>query len=377
MTAEVIIMNTNGMAIAADSAVTVFGGAKEYPSVDKIFRLSKHVPVCVVINDNADLLGIPWETIVKVYSEHLGDSRKETLAEYASDFIKFVQRNRHLFPEKSQARDFLVYAHNYYEKIARQIDLDFQEMYEAGREQGEIDPQFDVRGIITDRIREHQKRWKDETSPRKYFAKATVDKLFEEYVGIIDYAIEQTVESQWESFMTPAQFTRLRKLGINLVARKQEGASLEYDFFGDDEPLTKSTGLVIAGFGEKDYFPSLRSYVVEGLFNNRLLYQELEPREIGIDNRFELVPLAQREMVHVFVSGIAPQLEELVLAKAAELIEDEEALQGLEDGIQKYKSRFRAPIDSALIVLPKSEMAAMAESLVTWRLFQRQTDSCG
>ena len=44
MTAEVAIMNTQGIALAADSAVTLSIG-KTYNSADKLFALSKDHPV--------------------------------------------------------------------------------------------------------------------------------------------------------------------------------------------------------------------------------------------------------------------------------------------------------------------------------------------
>ena len=74
MTAEVAVMNRQAIALAADSAVT-FREEKEqkiFTSASKIFTLSKYQPVGVMIYGSASLMGVPWETIIKIYRDRLG-----------------------------------------------------------------------------------------------------------------------------------------------------------------------------------------------------------------------------------------------------------------------------------------------------------------
>jgi hypothetical protein len=73
MTAIVGVLNSQGIAIAADSAVTVSGknGKKVYNRSNKIFTLSKYHPVGIAIYNNADFLGIPLETLIKLYRSKL------------------------------------------------------------------------------------------------------------------------------------------------------------------------------------------------------------------------------------------------------------------------------------------------------------------
>ncbi len=60
MTAEVGVLNAMGVALAADSAVSIGPNAnKIYSSADKLFNLSTSAPVGIMINGNASLLGIP------------------------------------------------------------------------------------------------------------------------------------------------------------------------------------------------------------------------------------------------------------------------------------------------------------------------------
>src|ERR1039458_10419921 len=112
MTAEIAILNRNAVAMAADSAVTLqlSGGQKIYNTVNKLFTLSKYRPVGVMVYGSADFMGIPWETIIKMYRAELYDKKYDGLEEYASDFINFFERENILFPEELQnesASDYL------------------------------------------------------------------------------------------------------------------------------------------------------------------------------------------------------------------------------------------------------------------------------
>jgi len=89
MTAEVAILNRNAVAIAADSAVTVgtdSGNSKVYNSVNKIFGFSRKHPVGIMIYNNADFMGILWETIIKECRDQLEDDNLETIKDYGKDF---------------------------------------------------------------------------------------------------------------------------------------------------------------------------------------------------------------------------------------------------------------------------------------------------
>lgn len=104
MTAEIAIMNKQAVALAADSAVTYseIEGQKIFPSANKIFSLSKYSPVGIMVFGNASFMGIPWETIIKIYREILNDRIFDSLNQYANHFIDFLKSNDSLFPEDIQ-----------------------------------------------------------------------------------------------------------------------------------------------------------------------------------------------------------------------------------------------------------------------------------
>ena len=88
MTAVITILNTQAIAIAADSAVTV--GNKTYNNALKLFTLSKYNPVGIAIYGQANFMETPWETIIKMYRKNLGDKDFDSVKDYQDDFIEVV-----------------------------------------------------------------------------------------------------------------------------------------------------------------------------------------------------------------------------------------------------------------------------------------------
>lgn len=97
MTAVVAILNKTGMALAADSAATITNGdkstSKVFNTANKVFTLSKHHPVAIMIFNNAEFLYTPWELIIKLYRKNLKKKSFRTVKEYSDDFRKFLIKN--------------------------------------------------------------------------------------------------------------------------------------------------------------------------------------------------------------------------------------------------------------------------------------------
>lgn len=104
LTAEVAVMNRMAVALAADSAVTIGDGQKIYNSVNKLFMLSKYQPVGVMVHGNAELIGVPWESIIKTFRRELGKKQFDTLKEYGDCFLTYVNGNEFLFSEAIQEK---------------------------------------------------------------------------------------------------------------------------------------------------------------------------------------------------------------------------------------------------------------------------------
>ena len=146
MTSEVVVMNRAGVALAADSAVTVEMGDSQRVrhSALKLFRLSTHRPVGVMVYNNASLLGVPMETIIKLFRRHLGKEAYGTLREYGDALVQYLDGNDALFPRDVQDRYFLQAVETEYLRIWEELSNEFVERGVYGDGDGKADVAKDV-----------------------------------------------------------------------------------------------------------------------------------------------------------------------------------------------------------------------------------------
>ena len=85
-------------------------------------------------------------------------------------------------------------------------------------------------------------------------------------------------------------------LNIELISRNNFG------------PLQSQ--VVFAGYGEDEYLPHLFSTSVEVMVRNKLRAAPRHDAEISTGNRAAIVPFAQQEMVHAFMNGIDPKIDD-------------------------------------------------------------------
>ena len=80
------------------------------------------------------------------------------------------------------------------------------------------------------------------------------------------------------------------------------------------------SGIVIAGFGEAEFTPTLVAHEVEEFALGRLRrVRDPHTSRIGDDTHALVVPFAQREMVFSFMEGIEPSLLDFMMGSTAEL----------------------------------------------------------
>ncbi|MEL6212438.1 MAG: hypothetical protein AAFQ96_02485, partial [Pseudomonadota bacterium] len=203
MTSEVVLMNRQAVAMAADSAVTISGPQyiKTYQSVDKLFPLVDGQPVAVMIYNNAEIMSTPWETVISLYREQAGGRSLDTPDAYARDFIGFLSNNPELFPQDHQDTEFFKHVAVMFSVIAE--DFDFQlrnfDQARAGRVREHVSAIFDyvvqeLYGDLTNNI---------DGTPRARldaFPEGTEEQLLRRYGAEIDELIGSLVQSLKNEF---------------------------------------------------------------------------------------------------------------------------------------------------------------------------------
>lgn len=104
MTAEVAVLNKSAVALAADSAMTVGKTGKTYPT-NKLFALTKYRPIGVMVYNNAEFMGVPWETLVKMHREESGLDGRATVKDYAEHFLGWLCRQRSNLYDRPRASE--------------------------------------------------------------------------------------------------------------------------------------------------------------------------------------------------------------------------------------------------------------------------------
>ena len=379
MTAEIAVMNSEAVALAADSAVTAQVGPiqKISRAANKIFGLSPHLPVGIMIYGSATFMGIPWETIIKVYRKvGLPQNGFGTLEEYARDFISFLSYGNIQIPEVSENQYVTGFAATLLSNIRQEI---------LERVEDEISEEHDFYEVSTRLSEEVILEYND-----NYRHQETVLPLTHSRTVMRRYRsdIEDYIAHIFGQFrLSDDSISILRQILVYAFAR-----SFLNDIY---------TGAVVAGFGEKEFLPTVRSYKIEGIIRYKTKGEsfELLKHEYDHDHSFVdevssvVIAFAQSEMVHRFMEGIDPShlhaessfldglFKDFVQKVVSELsgyndakkeiitqqltAYAEQLIQNFFENMKMFRETyFSDPTIEAVARLPKTELATMAESLV-------------
>lgn len=385
MTAEIGILNRQGVALAADSAVTLGlnGKQKVLNSANKLFNLIKGHPVGLMVYGNGDFLGIPWEVIIHEYRKSFNRKKPfDTLLEYANDFLN------KLSDKKYQSMDS--YIGNTYRSLNSLLNP-----------------------IIT--------KTKNILCEKYPNIEIPPDKVLEIFLDLIKQEICNFEKLDFISTFNQNDIDIiLTNPNLKQIVEACLKDKIQIDF--SDEIINKTTylcalsqckdyfnsytGVVVAGYGDNDLFPTLYEFYVEGIINSKLKYKLVKESKIYSEDlsgkpTSEILPFAQQEMVHSVLTGIDPDLEYLIVNNLESFINSictiaqqtfncsnckisEQQIKTLQEkSLEEIKKMlsfinlqrqncFVSPVYDMVSSLPKEELANMAETLVNLTSFKRK-----
>ncbi len=360
MTAEIVVVNKSAVALAADSKVTVGRGQKQktYDTVNKLFTLSKFEPVGIMIYGNSEFMGFPWETLIKDYRNRTLKNRSFVkLQHYANDFFKYLSGRVDAKKDDWSAIVFLLVADKFI-KLSASEDSEEQCDEEIER--------LDKRDTIL-------KTSKRRTPP-----------VLRSYSVEVNSAIEICFEEEEISNTFRSKLRKLARLSI-----------IKDDF------SSYMSGVVFAGFGSGEMFPTVVDFSLEGIISGVLKKTENRVFDATRDGGGFIKPFAQHDMVYRFMEGVDRKYQRFLeglffqqindaLNKAidryytgTEANKEKEKRKtvrssiGLIKDIRKKSNEYRStkfvkPIISMLDSLPKEELANMADALVSLTALKRK-----
>ena len=354
-------MNARGIALAADSAVTLGDGRKIYLSAEKLFELAPTVPVGIMTYGAADLMGVPWETIVAGYRKHLGDRRHDTLREYLDDFVTFIEGASAMFPDAVQQECFASVSRDIWSELySRPWKKELRKHRQRnGRDAFEV-----LRRLIA----EDHPKWE------QHPLQESIDAGFPDMV-IADYggALEKAERDVFGPDELPADIRESLNTTLRLFLSRA-------DLSG-----SCGSGLVIAGMGEAEHFPSLLHCYAGPIVKGRLKLHIINHAQVTHRDAAMIIPFAQREIIDTIIRGIHPELAENLPTLLERSLKAHtrrnkgtetddyipDVVKRFQDGVQKETfEKYSEPFMTAVSAMPRQELATIAEVLVSLTAFR-------
>jgi hypothetical protein len=239
-----------------------------------------------MVFDNAYFTNIPWETAIKVYKSFVGNGSFDTLQEYADDFLKFLITDERLYDSG-------------YEKELVESVLDYC------LSQNGIEYKSRQEQTLSDKIEKSIKNFSEEKFLDGFdenFIKLFLEKHKQHLLVYMNDIVNTTIDNK----------TRENIILLCAYTISKSNYFKKYKI---------SSGIVIAGYGNKDLFPSLNEYKIVGIICGKLIY-ELKNRINIYDPSSSpayisslIIPFAQTEIVETYTLGIAPEISNTIFNK--------------------------------------------------------------
>lgn len=386
MTAIVGVLNKHGVALAADSAVTVnvHNGRKILNSANKIIRLSKRKPMAIMIYSGASLLSTPWDLIIKMYRDDRVKANFDTGFEYVSDFITYLKEHDYFSNKEVEDRHFEKYVLSLYDLVTQNA------LEEIGSSITDENKEF-----LNAKIEEGLKLVEQHCMKRSRcpdFEDYSFENFKEEYHQQIYKMLESKIDASVD-----------KDSRIEVVERAIFASIVSSAFIG---PMT---GLVFVGYGCKEIFPTLVPLNVSLVVSGRLKCA-IDEANIAIigdgKNQYtaSIRPFAQKDVINTILSGVDDRIHELYVRVTDAAItnfrqtiadtvrenepENEKVVQtimGIDtrpiindiiDHLDKFIQReYVSQLMDTVEYLDKEDLASMAESLIALTSLKRRMTS--
>lgn len=383
MTSEVVAMNRIGIALAADSVVSVYANGvhrKKHDSGAKLFMLSNVRPIGVMTFGDMSLLGVPWETIIKLFRKNLGHAKFCYVEQYGHKLIEFLKQQHKMFTTSVQQHYFLRKFSVECKKIKELYDARLENL-SVTQTTGEDTPNnenFDMMEIIEQRLDEWNAR-KDNTELDEKLAEFFLEPVLAKLNNVMNQVFGQ-------EHLTDERIERLQEIAIRLIYKL-------------DWKRESYTGLVLGGFGEQEHFPAMQRINIGGMYNDALKWEGFAVQHICEEQPSYIESFAVNKAVDGFLTGMYIEYHQLLDAISSsiemlpssvlkqlenanedvrpELHDSYEAMSNGLASIVRERVKFEVQhkknkVLSVVEMLPLRELANVASTLVKLSSFEQQ-----
>lgn len=381
MTAEIAVYNKNCVALSADSAVTISGLGKQkiYNGAEKLFALTKHHPVGLMVFGSGSLSSSPWEIVIKAFRRQLGTQSYQTLEEYAERFFSFVESSTNIITDGMREGGT-------YQFLSESVFKDLLDAYQSNKD-NEFWVNFDIHKFYSE-FEEHCHELLQILSNTDFlddFNADDIDTARDYCKNYTDVILKKEILK--DTPIPESLSAVVNEIFATMLCKKSD--------------LGNVSGLVLAGYGDDDFYPKVLAYDVCGFFNGKLR-KSLNESKCSSNGVSGVTPFAQDDEVMAFMQGGSPNLlnqlhteysgcigallehfdeviTESVDAEVQQQVKDKviehtKALYGLTNqSISEFMhDNYINKVINMVEFLPKQDIAYMAESLVNLTAFKRK-----
>lgn len=384
MTAEIAILNKSAVALATDSAVTISAeneALKIFETADKLFELSVEQPIAIMIYNGMQFLGVPLEVLIKRFRDT--NECFNTVEDAANEFLNHLNDAIDNAPD----REVEIYINSIVNPIIsalnKKIKDDFLENAVVYLNEAEGKAPDEVMFSVAKKVIAEYEAIVKKLQGGNFWKRSSRKGIKARDRKIVSDAVSNLFEHRFEDLQVR-------------VSNICESVLLS------DRISPNKTGLIFAGFGKKESFPSLVSFEIDGVYRDKIKYSITENCDIDRKGRRAFVrPFAQKDMVDRFLYGLddelrdrltrfckesIPKIADGVLAQLTfdegddkkDLEEwsraaEEAFLESLKQhAFKAIEQESRADIEAMVEFMPKPELARMAEALIDLTSIKRK-----
>jgi len=332
-----------------------------------------------MIYESATLHEVPWEIIIKDSRKNLGEKKFGNIDGYANYLFDCIRYHYELFPKSYHEEIFERECQKIWNIVAYAVTTSAEFKAAAA--------DADKQTVFANKLVEFRHNVDGLPLPAA-FPQAELDDVLNTYCARVAAEIQKDVAQNHPTI--PINVNGWAELVI-LTLCKNYKAVLE------------NTGLVVAGYGEDDYFPSYEEYECHGLLLGKLLVEKKVTQKVELGRPAMVSGFATTAMVDTFLNGVSTDVYNVALDKngiglrglGAAISADLGgiAIPNLDAHVAAIRSQFTKelsesalnahyqPLIRVVALLPVDEMASLAETLVMLESLKekvtRPTESVG
>ena len=321
MTSQIGMMNRNSVALASDSAVT-WGLEYAYNTSDKIHQLAGRQPVGFMTCGLGEYMGVSWDRILGMYRERIGTREKDEDGNwthivkelncltsddqedpgYVEDFINFLdtleneyQQEEEMSSMYAEIRGYIEFSNPQFKALQDHVDIvTNQDIYSPGPS-----------NIVTAIVERQGKLWRQFSELFGEhligFSDWLYDKIDPDTQSECDRVISEEGElinrlrESYRPMMYKSRISRAMGRALGKIVGCYIGEKMWINGPG-------GSGLVIAGFGKSEEFPTMVELRIRSKWKGEMRYSVEEKYHTDC-----AVPFAQADQIRTIIQGISPK----------------------------------------------------------------------